>query len=132
MATIEKQVLRKGPFGELIADAVRVGDTVHLSGAVAVDEKGEPLHPGDLEAQMRQCYRSIEATLGEFDADLSNIVDETWFVTDVESAMANLDSLFGARAEAFGGPPAITQTCVEVSSLVMPGLVIEIKVVARV
>lgn len=130
MSTIEKQVLRTGPFAELIANAVRVGDTVYLSGAVSVDDNGEVLHPGELEAQMTQCYDTIRSTLAEFDADLSNIVDETWFVTDVAGAMANLESVFGARAAAFGEQPAITQTCVEVSALVMPDLVIEIKAVA--
>lgn len=129
--TLEKQVLRTGPFAELIADGVRVGDTVYLSGAVAIDEQGEVVAPGDLLGQITKCYDNIRSVLAAYDADLSNIVDETWYVTDVAAAMGDLEHVFRTRAEAFGEQPALTQTCVEVSSLVMPDLMIEIKAIAR-
>ena len=49
----EKEVVAFGPFKDFIADGVRMGDTIHLSGAVSIDAQGQPLHPGDIVGQVR-------------------------------------------------------------------------------
>lgn len=38
----EKQVVAFGPFKNFIADGVRVGDTIQLSGAVSATRKARP------------------------------------------------------------------------------------------
>ncbi len=56
-----------------------------------------------------------------------------WLVTDVADAMANVDALMAVRNEAYGGAPArVSQTLVQGAGLVLPELLIEIKVIARV
>ncbi|HUT78508.1 MAG TPA: RidA family protein [Polyangia bacterium] len=132
--TVDKQVLKVGPFKDVIPDAVRVGDEVYLSGAVSIGEDGAPLHAGDIFAQMRQVYANIEAVLKQFDADLGNLVKETIFVTDVQSFTGSeeaIEQFAKIRAEVFGGYPEVAQSLVQVSDLVMPGLMIEIEAVAR-
>ena len=46
---------------------------------------------------MENCYKNIQNVLNEFGASLENIIDETWFVTDVNKCMANVDGIFSAR-----------------------------------
>lgn len=126
-----REVLRSGPFREFIADGVRVGNVVYLSGQVSVDDEGDPVAVGDLVAQARQAYTHIRSILAKFGGEMEDIVDEVFFVTDISDVMIKRDPLFEARAEAYGGQPEVTQTLVQVSGLVMPELLIEIKCVAH-
>lgn len=127
-----KKVVRIGPFKDVIADGVRSGDLLTLSGQVSIDAAGGVVGPGDIEAQVRQSYANIQEVLAQFDATMDDIVDETWFVTDVGNVMANMQSVFSIRAEAYGNKsPEVSQTVIGITALVMPELVIEIKVMAR-
>lgn len=128
--TITKTTERSGPFADFFCNGVQVGDHLHLSGVVSVDANGT-VGEGDLTAQVAQCYANIEATLANFGADLSNVVDETVFVTDVEDFMANLPAIAAAREAAYETKPEVAQTLVEVGRLVDPSWLIEIKAVAR-
>ena len=131
MSTTEtKTIERSGPFADFFCNGVQVGDHLYLAGNVGLDENGE-VAPGDITAQMTQCYANMAATLAGFGADMSNLVDETVFVTDVSEFMANLGSIAPAREAAFGAKPEVSQTLVEVASLVDPSWLIEIKAVAR-
>jgi enamine deaminase RidA (YjgF/YER057c/UK114 family) len=69
--------------------------------------------------------------LAEFGATMDNVVEETVFVTDMPSVMAQVQEVFGARAAAYGGRPDVTQTLVGVSALVDPAFKIEIKCTAH-
>lgn len=131
-----KQVIAEGPFAELIPDGVRVGDVIYLSGAISIDEQGAPVHEGDFLAQNRQAYAIIEGVLDGFGADLGNVVKETVFVTDVSMAMGREDAPWqdyaAMHGEVFGGGAnEVAQSMIEVSSLVLPGLLVEIEVVAH-
>ena len=130
-----KMVIAFGPFKDFIADGVRAGDTIHLSGAVSIDAEGKTVHAGDIVKQGQQAYRNIARVLEEFGAKMDNIVDETLFVTDMSAIMGSeekMGAFFGMRAEAYGGDPQLTQSLIGVKELVMPDLMIEIKVVAHV
>ncbi|MBW2316033.1 MAG: RidA family protein [Deltaproteobacteria bacterium] len=129
---IEKEVVRFGPYAGFIANGVRVGNVIHLSGQVGMDAQGQVVGVDDTAAQVRQAYANIAETLEKFGATMANIVDETFFVTDVAGIMADAKAVFGARIEAYGGEPEVTQTMVEVAALVMPELRVEIKCVAYV
>lgn len=133
---MDKQVVAEGPFAELIPDGVRVGDVIHLSGAVSIDEEGSPVHEGDFLAQNRQAYANIEKALRGFGADMGNVVKETVFLTDVSMAMGGEDApwqAYGAmRDEIYaGGGSEVAQSMVQVAGLVMPQLLVEIEVVAH-
>lgn len=110
------------------SQAVKVGDTIYLSGQVSHDDKGEFVGVGDMEAQMRQSYVNIKKLLAEYGADVENIVDETWFVTDMEAGSAAAGKV---RKEIFSGNPAAALTVVQIGRLAFPELLIEIKCVAK-
>ena len=126
---MERKVFRSGPYAELIAQAVQVGDVIYLSGQVGVDEHGDA--PDSLVAQTTLAYEHVKAVLAEFGATLHNVVEETVFVTDMAQTMAEVQEVFAARAAAYGGRPDVTQTLVAVSALVDPAFKIEIKCTAH-
>jgi enamine deaminase RidA (YjgF/YER057c/UK114 family) len=131
--TIKKQVERYGPMAQFIPEGVRSGDLLTLSGQVALDNAGAMVGEGDIAAQVVQAYSNVQEVLRRFDATMDNIVDEMWLVTDIQNVMANIRTLWPLRAEAYGvADPEVSQTLVQVSGLAMPGLLIEIKCIARV
>lgn len=133
---MDKQVVAEGPFAEIIPDGVRVGEVIHLSGAVSIDAEGVPVHEGDFLAQNRQAYANIERTLAAFGAGMGNVVKETVFLTDVSMAMGSEDAPWQAyaamRDEIYvGGGSQVAQSMIQVAGLVMPQLLVEIEVVAH-
>lgn len=128
---VDKRVVRFGPFKNAVANAVQAGNIIYLSGQVSVDDAGKFVGINDLEAQVRQAYKNIRHVLARLDASLDNVVDETWFVTDMEQLMANFQLIYAAREKAYGATPDTTQTLVQVSALAMPELMVEIKCIAH-
>ena len=126
--TTEKQVHRSGALSHIYAQAVRVGNIIHVAGQVGTDANGEPLP--DLEAQVRQIYAKLAAVLPEVGATVENVVAETWYVTDMAELMSQSGPVFAARAAALGPNPAVAQTLVQVSALFRPGLKVEVSFVA--
>ena len=125
---IEKTLFRSGPYADLFSQGVQVGKTLYLAGQVAMDEAGNI--PADLVSQMQLAYHNVASVLAEFGANMDNIVDETWFVTDINDCMAQVEVLFNARHAIYGKAPEVSQTLVQVGALVDPALKIEIKCVA--
>ena len=70
------------------------------------------------------------SALAQFGATMDNIVDETWFVTDVDDCMAQVEALFTERQRIYGKAPEVSQTLVQVAGLVDPSFKIEIKCIA--
>ena len=52
-------------------------------------------------------------------------------VASVEETHEQLEAIYGARAEAYGGIPDVTQTLIGVAGLLLPGLKLEIKCIAH-
>ena len=125
---IEKKVFRNGAYADLFCQGVRVGDTIYLAGQVGTDENGAA--PKDLVAQMEHAYAHVQSVLVKYGATMDNVVDETWFVTDIDNTMEKVGDLFAARAKIYGKKPEVSQTLVQVSGLVDPSFKIEIKCVA--
>ncbi len=46
--------------------AVRIGDDLKISGAVSMDDKGVIVAPGDMEQQMKNCYKDLEKILTHY------------------------------------------------------------------
>ncbi len=111
------------------AQAVKVGDTIYLSGQVSHDDDGTVLGEGDMEVQMRAAYANVGKVLAQYGATMENVVDEIVFVTDMDAA-------FGARVkmkdEVFGGNPVLASTIVQIERLAFPQLMIEIRCVAKI
>lgn len=109
--------------------AVKVGDTIYVSGQVSHDDKGNIVGRGDMETQMRQAYENIEKLLTQYEATLKNVVDEVLFVTDMDAAFA---AAVKCRQEIFSGAPVIASTIIQIQRLAFPELMIEIKCVAKI
>src|SRR5256885_15924172 len=63
----------------------RVGNLVFVGGQVALDERGEVIGPGDIQAQTRAVYQAIESVLREAGAELSDVVKiNSFLVTEAE------------------------------------------------
>jgi 2-iminobutanoate/2-iminopropanoate deaminase len=110
------------------SQAVKVGDTIYLSGQLSHDSKGNLVGVGDMEIQMRQSYSNIQKVLAYYGATMDNIVDEVLFVTDMETAQAAAK----CRQEIFAGAPVVASTIIQIQCLGLPGFMIEIKCVAKV
>ena len=111
------------------SQAVKVGDTIYLSGQISHDETGEIVGAGDVDVQMRQTYANIKNLLTQYGVGMENIVDETWFVTDIEAAS---EAAVKLRKEIFSGSPVTALTVVQIERLAFPELLIEIKCVVKV
>jgi 2-iminobutanoate/2-iminopropanoate deaminase len=111
------------------SQAVKVGDTIYISGQVSHDDKGNIIGLGDMEAQMRQSYANIKKVLAMYGAKMENIVDEILFVTDMDAAFA---AAVKCRQDIFSGTPVVASTIVQIQRLAFPQLMIEIRCVAKV
>ena len=132
MTTINKETKSLGMPWEKeygYAQAVKVGDTIYLSGQVSHDDSGNIVGRGDMEAQMRQAYTNIRKVLALYGASMDNIVDEVLFVTDMNTAYA---AAVKCRKDIFFGTPVVASTIVQIQRLAFPDLMIEIKCVAKV
>ena len=90
------------------------GKIVWLAGQLAVvDDSGKSL-AGDLDGQVRQIFKGVNATLEKAGGKLSDMVQMTVFITDVRSG----DRLTQRRREIFGdnfpGSALITVTALAV------------------
>ena len=103
--------------------AKRVGNTIAVSGTVAVDEKGQAVGPGDLYAQTVFAFRKIERALKELGASLKDVVRTRAYVSDI----TKFEDFARGHREVFEGIDPVT-TCVEVSRLVGPEFVVEVEV----
>lgn len=102
---------------------------VICAGQTAVDESGNPKHPGDMRAQINLALDNLEAVLKEAGMDLSNVTKLGVYATDVDEALKNYD-LMGMRF----GPHQIAppMTLLGVTRLALPGLLFEIEATAAV
>ena len=100
---------------------------VICSGQTSVDANGNPMHEGDMRAQIALALDNLEAVLAAADMTLANIIKLGVFTTDVDTAMRNFD-LLGARFGAVGVSPPMT--LLGVSALAMPPLMFEIEAMA--
>lgn len=121
--------------------AVKVDDTIYVSGQLSHDEQGNLVGAATLddsgnirdhsnmEIQMRQTYANAKKILGEFGATLDNVVEEVVYVTDMDAAM----SVAGAvRKEAYGSEkPQVASTILVTPRLAFPAQLIEIKFIAK-
>lgn len=127
MTTQAKQVkTNPDPFESfLISQAFRVGDLVITSGQAAITPIGELVGVGDFDAQVKQTMANLSAVLEAADSSLAQIFKVTIYLRD----MGNFEKIVALREQYFSAPyPA--DTIVEVSSLALPELEIEIEAMA--
>jgi enamine deaminase RidA (YjgF/YER057c/UK114 family) len=145
MMTLSKDLKGSGmPWEEQYgyAQAVKVDDTIYVSGQLSHDDHGNmvgaaPLDDSgrirdysNMEAQMRQTYANAQKLLNQFGATLDNVVEEVLYVRDMDAAFAVAGAV---RKDAYGsGKPAVASTMLVTPRLAFPTQLIEIKFVAKV
>ena len=121
--------------------ALKVDDTIYVSGQLSHDEQGNlvgaaPLDDdgkisdhSNMETQMRQTYANAKTILSEFGATLDNVVEEVVYVTDMDKAMEVAGPV---RKEAYGSEkPQVASTIFVTPRLAFPAQLIEIKFTAK-
>ena len=124
------------------AQAVRVGDTIYVSGQLSHDDAGNLVGPAPLGAhgevldhanmavQMRRAYANAAKLLDRFCATLQHVVEEVLYVTDMDAAFAAAGPV---RKQAYESEmPAVASTIVTTSRLAFPAQLVEIRLTARV
>jgi 2-iminobutanoate/2-iminopropanoate deaminase len=112
------------------SQAVKVDNTIYLSGQVSHDDKGNIVGRGDMETQMRQAYENIKKVLAQYGATMDNVVDEVLFVTDMDAAFA---ARVKCKQEVFSSNnPVLTSTIVQIQRLAFPELMVEIRCICKV
>lgn len=102
--------------------AVRVGDRILVSGTTATDEDGNPVAPGDPEAQTRRALGIVVDAIEEADGAREDVVRTRMYVTDADDWEA-----VGEVHREFFGDVRPAATMVEVSGLVGPEYVVEVE-----
>ena len=105
--------------------AVKVGNTIEVTGTVAVDDNGQTVGIGDAYAQARFAIQKIEKVLQQAGASLKDVVRTRMFVTDI--------SRWGEYGKAHGEFFAAIMPCtsmIEVKGLIDPEYLIEIEATA--
>ncbi len=120
MSTPHKQIIATadapGAIGTY-SQAVRVGDTVYLSGQIGLDPKSMTLVDG-IDAQIRQVLDNLRAVAVAAGGDLGNLVRVTVYLTD----LAHFGKVNEQMAACFSAPyPA--RAAVGVASLPRGALV---------
>jgi len=110
--------------GNLVQGAQR---TLYCAGQVPVDPQGQPLHAGDMAAQISLALDNLESVLTQAGAALSDVVQTTYYTTDM-MAFGEAGAVLGGRLA--GGNCRPASTLVGVESLFHPDILFEVQAVA--
>ncbi|MDA1279899.1 MAG: RidA family protein [Chloroflexi bacterium] len=108
-----------------IAQAVRTGNTIHVSGQTARDGEGNLIGGSSTALQARKVFENIEYVLGLAGASMTDVVKLTAFFTEG----AEFSEYASVRREFF---PEITfaATGLTVTALADSGMLLEVEAVA--
>ena len=108
------------------AQVVKSGRQVYIAGQTAMDEKGNVVGKGDIEAQIRQVFRNLQKCLESVGAGFDQVVKLNIYSTDLD---AHLPAIGKVRKEYFPREP-VASTTVQVPRLVHPDWLVEMEAIA--
>ena len=98
---------------------------IFVSGQASISAEGAVMHEGDFQAQVRLTFENIRTVLEQSGASLDDVVKLGVYMVDI----GKLPEYGAVQAEFFKGKMP-GQTAVEVSSLALPGMMIEVEAIA--
>ena len=107
------------------AQVVQIGSQVYIAGQTAVDENGNVVGKGEIEAQARQIFLNLQKCLEAVGAGFDQVVKLNIYSTDLDAHLAAIGKL---RLEYFREP--VASTTVQVPRLVHPDWLLEIEAIA--
>jgi enamine deaminase RidA (YjgF/YER057c/UK114 family) len=115
-------------FGFVQANELSGGQRMLVcAGQASVDADGNPVHTGDMRAQIDQALDNVETVLKAAGFTLADVVRLNYYTTDVDRFMEGAE-VGGRRLGEAGCRPA--STLLGVTRLAYPELLIEIEVTA--
>ncbi|KWT84990.1 hypothetical protein ASB65_26415 [Agrobacterium tumefaciens str. B6] len=118
------------------AQAVKVKDTIYISGQLSHDSQGNLAAPAEIdaagkpasfetmEAQIRQTYQNAKVLLQQFGATFDDVVEETLYVLDVDAAFGPAAEI---RKKVYGSDlPQLASNIIGVTRLAFPQQLVEI------
>lgn len=102
--------------------AARIGNSIKVSGAVSMDDEGNPTAVGDLLQQMKNCYSDLEKVLKYYGCSFDEVVVENVFTTDMPAFLEHAAYRNSIYTKHFP-----TGTWLEVKGLALPEFLIEIE-----
>lgn len=87
----EKAPAPIGPYSQ----AILSGNTLYVSGQIALNPVNGELINSSIEAQTHQVMKNLKAVLEATDMDFSNVVKTTIFITDM-SDFAKINTVYGS------------------------------------
>ena len=106
--------------------AIKIGDDIKISGAVSMDDEGNPTAVGDLEQQMKNAYSDLDKVLKHYGYTFDDVIVENVFTTD----MAQFLEVAAYRSSIYTKQYP-TGTWLEVKGLALPEFMIEIELEAH-
>lgn len=105
--------------------AVKIGNTIEVTGTVAVDENNNLVGAGDAYSQTKFILQKIEGVLKQAGANLADVVRTRMFVTDI----SRWEEYGKAHGEFFHTIKPCT-SMIEIKGLIDPAYLIEIEATA--
>jgi enamine deaminase RidA (YjgF/YER057c/UK114 family) len=102
-----------------------VGDTLHISGQLPLDQEGKIVGEGDMTAQTDKTYENLKKCLESVGATMRDVVMLRIFVTNLEE----FQKTAAVRTKYFGKYRPAT-TGLEISRLYFPEAMIEVEATA--
>jgi enamine deaminase RidA (YjgF/YER057c/UK114 family) len=109
------------------APAVRVADTVHISGVIGTQADGSVAD--DPAEQFTQAFANLAHVLSAAGCGFGDVVEMTTFHVGLQQ---NMRAFVRAKREAMAGPPHPAWTAIGIVELAVPGGLVEIRATALV
>lgn len=128
METIRTERISTGAKWEDIVGysrAIKHGNTVEISGTIALDETGRVVGIGNPYLQTKRIIQIAQSALREFGGGLENVTRTRIFTTDI----SDWEEIGLAHGEFFGKIKPAT-TMIEISNLILPETTVEMEFTA--
>ncbi len=102
--------------------AVKIGNSIKVSGAVSMDDEGNPTAVGDFLQQMKNCYADLEKVLKHYGCTFDDVVVENVFTADMPAFLEHAGYRNTIYTQHFP-----TGTWLEVKGLALREFLIEIE-----